>query len=141
MGTWPRTITRGQLKGETYENESAYRRALRDALGGVSRHEQRNRLAQKLGYRNYSERRKVKETIGEYRHRELKRRHGNRFQEIVNHEISIYRASTTRRRVGRMKDYIRELGVSNVFMPDENGVVKNMIWANVYQWVDETGLR
>lgn len=126
MAGWPRRISRGQLKGKTYNSEREYRQALRAALGAPSRHQQRNKLAQKLGFRNYSERRKVKETIGEGMFKAIKKKHGENVARLVMHESKLFKTSTTEQRRQRMKKYLKKYGA------DVLGDGGWMVWAALY---------
>lgn len=130
MAQWPRRVTRGPLKGQTFNSESEYRKAY-SSRTGESRYAKRQALARTLGYKGYPERRATLRKIGGDKEAErYLLSQPEQVRKAIADELERFGTETKEQRVRRLLNKSDELGI-NV----------HMLYARFYQLVDIRGLR
>lgn len=129
MPQYPRRVSRGILKGQEFQSEKEYRKALEKA-SGKTRYQRRNEKAQALGYSGYSERRRVlrkqKEQGKDLRHVAGK----GELALTVEYLAQNYKTQTREQRIAAMEIQAERLGVP-----------RYTLYGVLYQVIDARGLR
>jgi hypothetical protein len=130
MAAWPRRITRGLLKGQVFESESAYRKAYAERKG-ITRYQQRQAKARALGYSGYPERRKTLKRLGGDKEAErlLLREPDKAVRKMMIEELARYKEDD-RDRTKRFMEEANSMGVS-----------VTRLFERFYKLVDLKGLR
>lgn len=131
MSGYPRRVSRGILKGQEFQSEKEYRKALEKAQG-TTRYQRRVKKAKELGYSGYSERRRILRKLKREGKQEPVSSGGvsgklrDNFESLANN----YRTQTREQRIAVLSSEAARLGLSPW-----------ALYARFYQVVDARGLR